>query len=167
MLEEVICPDCGGVVGAQPGDERQACTCFQQRRTPVYTPPEPVDDSPPPPVEKLCRLCGKNVAGHRRMKDSLGYLCLACAKADRREDDGLVSCAECGKRLKPMGLVDYAGTKICRTCFNDHKEMSKFQAPPPNLSVYDDREKRSLKMWLAVGGVLLLIILLTSLHILH
>ena len=169
MSEELICPDCGGFIGATPGEGRQVCICFQERLTPAFTPTVTTEEIAEPVVQKLCRVCGKDLAGHRRLKDSTGYICLDCDNKERgvysEANDGLVSCAECGKRLKPAGLVNYSGTMICRTCFNDHKEMSKFQAPPPNLSVFDDRAKRSLKTMLIVGGVLGVIVLLAFFHV--
>src|SRR5436305_1177879 len=60
--------------------------------------------------EKLCVNCGKNVSGHRRVKDSRGYLCYACAKAERAaEREGKVRCMECRKMIRPEGLVAYNG----------------------------------------------------------
>src|ERR1700722_18346956 len=70
MANEMICPDCGGVVGASETTAAgPPCTCFTN---PAAT--ETAVDVPSP-KEKICALCGKDVSGHRRVKDSRGYIC--------------------------------------------------------------------------------------------
>lgn len=166
--EALICPDCGGVIGATSNDVKP-CTC-----APVATKTRAHDEPiAPAPVEpervapkKICRICGKDLAGHRRLKDSLGYVCVACANDEAEaKEAGLVSCGECGRKLKPAGLIDYHGTKICRKCFADHQELSKFKAPPPDLTQHKQHEKESLKTLLIIGAVLLIIILLATFKI--
>jgi hypothetical protein len=170
MSEEVICPECGGVIGASPGGDVKVCTCH----TADYHPDEKVaraaeaqvaaEQASMPKVEKICRICGKNLSGHRRIKDKFGYICLACDQDEKDATaEGLVSCGECGRKLKPAGLIDYHGTKICRRCFADHQEISKFKAPPPKLELHDEHEKKRLYILLAVAGVLGIIVLLSAL----
>jgi hypothetical protein len=172
MPDEVICPDCGGVIGAAPGADVKVCTCH----APDYHPDEKLaravevqvarEQASMPTVEKLCRVCGKNLAGHRRLKDKHGYICPACAQDEKdAEAAGLVSCGECGRKLKPAGLLDYHGTMICKRCFTDHQELSKFKAPPPKLELHDQQEKKRLYILLAIAGVLGVIVLLSALGI--
>lgn len=170
MSDEVICPECGGVIGGTPDGDVKVCRCH----TADYHPDAKLAAAAEaqakarqetmPTVEKICRMCGKNLSGHRRLKDKHGYICLACAQDEKdAEAAGLVSCGECGRRLKPAGLIDYHGTKICRKCFADHQEISKFKAPPPKLELHDQTERKRLYVLLAIAGVLGIIVLLSYL----
>lgn len=169
MSDELLCPDCHGVIGAEPGGPLRPCACFEGDK--YRAPPEEVIHAAEEAqaqaaakietVEKICRLCGKNVAGHRRLRDALGYTCLACAKGE--EDAaaaGLVRCGECSKQLKPAGLVDYHGTMICKKCYMDHQEMTKFKAPPPNLNAHMDEQRKSVQRTLLIVGACVVFLLL-------
>ncbi|MGC4034062.1 MAG: hypothetical protein QM754_20465 [Tepidisphaeraceae bacterium] len=136
-------------------------------------------EAPEPPLpdlasgEKRCRVCNKDLKGHRRLKDSRGYICVACDKAERRQDEvadaqdlNLIPCPECGRKLKAEGITTVNGMVMCKTCAVDHKELNKFKAPPPTLGRGKEAEKRRLYIMLGVGGVLLLIILLNRLGLL-
>lgn len=167
--EALICPDCGGVIGATDPDVKH-CTCApitpKSARADEPENAPPIEPERPAPVKKICRICGKDLAGHRRLKDSLGYICVPCANGEAEaQEAGLVPCGECGRKLKPAGLIDYHGTKICRKCFADHQELSKFKAPPPDLTQHKQHEKESLKTLLIIGAILLLIILLATFKI--
>ncbi|MBC7783093.1 MAG: hypothetical protein H7144_04570 [Burkholderiales bacterium] len=169
MAEAIICPDCGGVVGGDRASGVQVCQCFasrgdyEAREQPAVEAARIAAEK----VDKRCRVCGKNLSGHRRVKDSRGYMCLPCMKAEEEAAvEGLIACAECGRHLKPDGLIDYHGVRICKKCFNDHKELSRFRAPPPNPALINDHEKQSLKKYLIIAGILLAIIALASLGIL-
>jgi hypothetical protein len=155
MSVDLVCPDCGGIIGATPGDGRNPCTCFGQSPSKHDTVAieSPVKDLNA--QQKVCITCGKDVTGHRRVKDSRGYMCYACAKQERAaEKAGTVPCAECGKRVKPAGLVLYGTIKICKTCFNDHKETGKRAVRKIATRHYELHEKRTL-IWLSVAFVIL------------
>lgn len=182
MAVDLICPDCGGVIGGQGVDSegRGPCTCFQTDTNsdaprsekgdssdtvsiPVPTPATSTGAAPAAVVSsepaKLCIVCGKNVSGHRRVKDSRGYLCYDCAKKEiHAEKDGTVRCAECSRRIRPDGLVDYNGMKICKKCFSDHKEVERFKKKVATHQ-YDAVEKRSVKIYAIIFGILALILI--------
>ncbi len=172
MSDEIRCPDCGGVVGAEPDAGVKVCQCSSSAYHPsdemVAAAEAKLAEAAAAPVvvEKICRACGKNLAGHRRIKDSLGYICVKCAEAEEEaREAGLVSCAECNRKLKPAGLIDFHGSMICRKCFADHQEMGRYKAPPPKLDGHVAHEQRSLKTMLIIAAVLLVIILLSTLGI--
>lgn len=168
MSDQVICPDCGGVIGASETDGVKVCHC---RPVDYHPDPKLADQTESqlrsqqaliPVAEKICRICGKDLSGHRRLKDRYGYICLDCDRKEKQAaEQGLVSCGECGKKLKPEGLIDYHGTRICRKCFADHQEVSKFKAPPPKLDQHDAYEKKRLYILLVIAAVLGLIGLLS------
>ncbi len=159
MSVDIVCPECGGVIGGTGADGRRACTCNVVSKSDtvrIEVPIPDVNDSP----KKVCISCGKNVEGHRRVKDSRGYMCYSCAKEEMRtEKEGTVRCAECGKRVKPAGLVAYDGIKICRKCFNDHKELKKKVVKKVATRHYDVHEKQTLIWVSVVFGVLLILVL--------
>lgn len=167
MSEELTCPDCGGVIGGEPGAGRQPCRCFEQRKSVVVAnapePPEPLIPSGPDPSspgEKLCRVCKKNLKGHRRLKDSRGYICVPCAEAEEaaNDDPSLIPCPECNRKLKVDGLTTYQGAVMCKRCAADMKELHKYKAPPPGLVNHHKHEKARLQKQLLFAGILLLII---------
>jgi hypothetical protein len=170
MSDGLICPDCGGVIGASEHAGVKVCHCAAERfRIDEKLAREAeakvaAEAAAPAVVEKKCRVCHRNLSGHRRIKDHDGYICLACAKQEQEDKAaGLVSCAECSRKLKPAGLIDYHGMRICRRCFADHQDLSKFKAPPPKLDQHDKHEKKRMKVLLIITLVLGLISLLSYL----
>jgi hypothetical protein len=168
MAVDLICPDCGGVIGAtaKTADGREPCSCFKDE-TPRAENSDTV--SIPTPTagtdaadfkEKICFVCGKNVAGHRRVKDSRGYLCYDCAKAEvKQEKAGTIPCAECGRRVKEGGLVNYGGIRICRKCHEDHKETQKKAVKKVATKHFDVHEKKNLIIIAVIFVVLALIVI--------
>jgi hypothetical protein len=154
MSTKVVCPDCGGVIGElSPGDV--PCKCLLESE-PMLEQNTPSDTATieSPRGEKVCHNCGKNVAGHRRVKDSRGYLCYQCAKAERAaEREGKVRCKECRKMIRPEGLVAYNGKMICRSCFGHHQETARFKKKVSTKG-YEAHEKRNLMI---LGGLFVLL----------
>src|SRR5581483_5890443 len=79
MAVDLICPDCGGIIGGVGRDSegRGPCTCVNHDDPPrangsdtVSIPSLKGGYDAADGREKLCIVCGKNVAGHRRVKDS-------------------------------------------------------------------------------------------------
>lgn len=171
MAVDLICPDCGGVIGGTGinADGRGPCTCFKDSPSngsasdpsdTVSIPAPAAGHDPSDFQEKLCIVCGKNVAGHRRVKDSRGYLCYDCAKAEiRQEKAGTIPCAECGRRVKEGGLVNYGGIRICRKCHEDHKEAKRKAVKKVATHHFDAHEKKGLIVLLVIFVILGLIVL--------
>src|SRR4051794_15533683 len=94
MPEIVRCPDCGGIVGAtEATDEGRPCTCFTQPDHRTDDDSHGTDVMPSQGAaspQKFCRVCGKDLTGKKRLKDSLGYWCPECAKEDalKKEEKG-------------------------------------------------------------------------------
>lgn len=184
VYDELTCPECGGQIGGAGGNGLKPCQCFVEkpkpkRRAPLPDDPDPIDMVPlapadgdakpkPPPVtadgKKLCRVCGKDLTGRTRMKDSQGYICKACsdaeyaAEADAERD--AMECPECHRKLKPEAFVEYRGSLICKRCRADHLETDKLKVGKVELVKHAEVEKQSVVRWAIVAGVLLLIGLL-------
>jgi hypothetical protein len=229
MSDELICPDCGGIIGAtEITDEGKPCQCFAvAKKTAVATqspsaafaksgasaqplPTEslramglnPVElysitDSPPAPgdssgnsgthealassgfsqasvspqgpvVSKLCFKCGKDVAGHQRVKDSRGYMCMDCHRAEVAEEKANPRCADCSRRVKEAALVEFEGRRICGKCRSDHMAIVQHEQrfSPIKAGTYKEAEKQQIKWMVGIVAVLLFIIILHKLHIL-
>jgi DNA-directed RNA polymerase subunit RPC12/RpoP len=160
MVGEILCPDCGGVVGAtQASEVGEPCRCFAEK------PRQKADESTePPPVElprpKICVLCGADVDGKKRVKDSRGYTCYECAKAEeKRELGGRVRCRVCGHLVKETSLAEYEGTKMCSKCYSERTALKKQRIKQIGFTGARSRfEFSQVYQLLAIMGVLALII---------
>ena len=142
-------------------------TSFGQRFTATDLDATPADVAPapePPPAAavKVCRACGTDVAGRRRYRDDLGYLCHDCKKAEElRLNQGRVACRVCGKPVLPENLTEYEGTRMCPKCHGERIAMRKQEIQRIGFKGARNRDElRQLYVYLAIGGVLLFFILL-------
>src|SRR4051812_1742027 len=183
----IHCPDCGGVVGAtQTTDAGFPCTCFQTDRAGADDADNnnnggggglgaaPMDPSgtqvldAPRDGAKVCWKCGKDLSGHRRFRDSYGYWCKDCHRADQRvrteqEEEGKVKCAGCGRMVRSDVLQAYEGELICSRCLKERRDIKaagskRFRAVSDKA--YKKTEYLRLAILLGVVALLGLIILL-------
>jgi hypothetical protein len=167
MIGELLCPDCGGVVGATETTEAgPPCRCFVKDPADLEKSGDTVSDAPAVevPVAKLCRICGKDVTGHKRVRDHLGYYCYECAKEQElKEHQGRVRCQVCGHLVKPESLTPYEGTKMCPKCHNERIEARQQQIKRMGFKGARTREEiRQLKNLLMIIGVLVVIMLFSA-----
>jgi ribosomal protein L34E len=162
--ELMICPECGGIIGAdEASDQGKPCTCFKTKGdTSVMG--KAVSDV------KVCWKCGKDVTGLKRARDSNGYWCYDCHKADKAKNAPQgVRCAECGRKVAETALIDFEGMLICTKCRDDHAELArhkkKFRAKVGD-SAYQAHDRKRLFLMLGFVGVLVLIIVLRHLKLL-
>jgi hypothetical protein len=184
----IHCPDCGGVVGAtRTTDAGVPCTCFQRDRngngngaeaaatSGSYGLPDPsgthVMDSPAPREgAKLCWKCGKDLSGHRRFKDSYGYWCKDCHRADQRvrteqEEEGKIKCASCGRAVRSDVLQAYEGDLICSRCLKERREIK--QAGSKRFRAVSDKAYKQTeytRLFILLGVVVLLGLIILLRH---
>jgi ribosomal protein S27E len=165
---EVICPDCGKVIAPEGAVENsRRCRCAELELSPSGSAGtlEPVSDaagaSSAAPVEKKCFVCGRDLAGRKRLKDHLGrYWCRECARADERakrhEED--LRCPDCGRVFPVARLVYFQATRVCKTCFREReKELERKLLKSGIEKVHKKQEWLSIKVLAAiVVGLLLL-----------
>jgi DNA-directed RNA polymerase subunit RPC12/RpoP len=173
MIGELVCPDCGGVVGATETTEAgPPCRCFVSdnvsKSETVADVPPPVE-APPVPAAKVCRICGKDVSGEKRVKDHAGYYCVPCAKEEeKKEHQGRVRCRVCGHLVKEENLTLYEGTKMCPKCQRERVELQKQQIKRIGFKAARTRaELQQIYMMLAALGVLLVIMAYGGWKLLH
>ena len=164
MAVDLICPDCGGIIGGSgtDADGRGPCTCCRDRpgdsSDTVSIPVAPKQRELKIDSVKRCILCGKDVTGHRRVKDSRGYLCYDCAKKEIHvEKAGTIPCADCKRRIKEAGLINYQGRRICKICYDFHKEQERLKKKVPTEH-YEAHEKRTIIILSVVFSILALIL---------
>src|SRR3954471_19904404 len=113
MSQIVRCPDCGGIVGAtEPSDEGAPCTCFNQQEF-RSADPSGTDVMPAQSPQKICRICGKDLTGKKRLKDRLGYWCPECAEEDKKriEEHG-TKCEQCGRGVPEKSMTSVDGKML-------------------------------------------------------
>ena len=162
MVGELHCPDCGGIVGAtETTEEGDPCRCFVDQSAAVES---EVGDRPvePPPVLKICRICGKDVSHSKRVRSPVGYACYDCDKEEeRRLNYGRVRCGACGHLTREESLTDYEGTNICPNCLTERTELKKQQLARMGFKGarrrYETKQVFQLVAVLVVLGVVILI----------
>ena len=112
-------------------------------------------------VEKVCRVCGKNLKGHRRYKDEKGYICVGC---DRDERLRRIPCAECGKPVPPEAMRPWGPISICTRCWADHESDPKMRIKRKVSSrPWEELERKTVLITSAILGGILFILLIISL----
>src|SRR4051812_5822978 len=170
MDTEVVCPDCGKIIAPEGAVENsRRCRCAENDFAPSAsgTSLDPVagasPDAPPPApaVEKKCFVCGKDLAGRKRLKDHLGrYWCRECAKADERakrhEED--LRCPDCGRVFPADKLVYFQVTRVCKTCYREREKQLERKLLKSGINkVQKKQEWTSIKVMAAIAlGLLIL-----------
>jgi DNA-directed RNA polymerase subunit RPC12/RpoP len=165
---KLTCPDCGGALGpAEPGVA--PCTCFQSRtlaedeasfnNAEQHGADTLNDTQHVETLSKSCFKCGANVAGKKRYKDSRGYMCADCNKAEiAAEKAGTTKCPECGRRLKETGLVEFRGQRMCKFCMNELRDADKKKIKVISGKNYDNQDRKTLKILIVIMILLALVI---------
>jgi hypothetical protein len=120
---------------------------------------------------KICCVCGKDVTGKKRAKDSRGYWCYDCHKAERKrekeaETSGKVRCPTCSRWVLPGAIVNFEDQKMCMSCKNArmeaHTGRKKFKEVGDKH--YDAHNRQRVLIMGVVLIVLLAIILISRMH---
>ena len=195
MAAEILCPDCGGVIGATEVNDGIGwpCTCGTGGSSqPGGRSPDDTDVDMPaftdeaagragaggasagtatakrtegPP--KPCITCGRDTNGHRRFKDHRGYMCYACAKAEQvQARAGSFKCEACGRWMPDQVKHAHLGKTICATCLGQEREAERKRPKKVDTSAHAAHERRNLYILLAIMAVLLTIVILRQVGVL-
>jgi hypothetical protein len=173
MSTELICPDCGGVIGGDPADSARACKCWANK-SPNGDLPGPdssgdtVIERQEAPRPKVCCQCGIDLTGKKRLRDSRGYWCYACHTLDKEANKPKGErCADCGRIVAEAALSEFEGRRICGPCRAERKELAKERRrlSPVKTDAHDRLAKQRLYWLLAILALLIVIIILQRLKI--
>jgi len=163
------CPTCGGLIGATTATSAgYPCTCFDSSADTVdepadllLSPASPAKAKSPSGTVKRCHKCGKDISGHRRFKDSLGYWCKDCHRLDKAQNTvAEARCPDCG-RMRPLDkLYMHDDHQICASCLKVRKsEADRAAHRAIAEQAHKSHERRGLYILLIVAGLLVLIVL--------
>ena len=168
MPQIVRCPDCGGIVGTtETTDEGPPCSCFE-------TPPpsQGENDSSgtqvmpsPAVIAKVCCVCGKDLAGKKRIKDSRGYWCPDCIREDEKKNEAKgVKCEKCSRVVPAQSLTSADGKMICSRCLREARQLrepgnKKFRAISDRT--YKEAEKKKIVIMVVVLIVLAILMFIS------
>jgi hypothetical protein len=179
MSTELICPDCGGVVGATETTEAgPPCRCFTPDAKSTATATvngasnggsasgsgASAHEIHHPADAKVCRVCGRDITHSPRYKDSSGYMCHACHVIDKEKAKPVgVKCKDCGRVVLESALIDFQGVKVCFKCHEDRVEKAAHDKKYGTVSNqnFQQYDKRTV---LIIGGIIGLLGLLILLH---
>src|SRR5215210_5208858 len=94
MATVTFCSGCGAALDLTDLADNRCPKCGQ---TAEFRPAESVEGV----VQKLCCICGADVAGQPRMKDKTGaYFCIPCGQADTKKKHAVgTPCKDCGDKF--------------------------------------------------------------------
>jgi hypothetical protein len=97
---------------------------------------------------KMCCVCGADVHGKVRYKDSDGrYWCATCNEADlqRRQP---ATCPDCSREMLAGDLQDFKGTMICQPCWEKRRQSAKREEGRLRaIEEAADEEERRRHLW--------------------
>ncbi len=109
-------------------------------------------------VNKVCCMCGVDLHGRTRYKDSSGrYWCPTCNEKDRLAKEP-ATCPDCNQSMTRADLVDFKGTAVCQSCWEKRRaaakrEEARLRALEEAIREEEER-KRRLKIYLSVGLIM-------------
>jgi formylmethanofuran dehydrogenase subunit E len=110
----------------------------------------------PQPGQKICCVCGKDVAHEERFKDKKGrYWCYECGVEDshRRHQNDLVKCPDCGEQVPEKDLVEYEGRHFCQGCVDKRTKAARREAARKAAAEEAERESERKRKQIIVGSV--------------
>lgn len=74
---------------------------------------------------KACCMCGTDLSGHTRFKDSRGrYWCPECNQKDELKKQP-ATCPDCAGEFTRADLIEFKGTPVCNPCWEKRKASAK------------------------------------------
>jgi len=140
------------------------CTCFVEESTATNVNDNDATVSGQEAPVKMCVKCGKDLTGKKRLKDSHGYWCVECHKADVAEKAPQgVPCPKCGRIVKQETLVSVDGHNICSRCAREKRALKKAGSKKyRQLDTQHFEQAEKSKLWIMV--VVLVVLALFAIY---
>jgi hypothetical protein len=129
--------------------------------------------APAAPGTKLCCVCGKDVAGHKRYKDHTGrYWCEQCKLGNLMPGAG-VPCPDCHIPFPADKLVDYKDehgeARLCDSCASKRRlavkrEHSRLAAAAEEVRRREEKKKQLTIIGAIVAALIVVGVLWWLLH---
>jgi len=121
--------------------------------------------APEPVKAKICCVCGANVAGEKRYKDSLGrYWCCDCAKSDAQPKKS-AACPDCGQAFAASDLVEFEKLHLCRGCVEKRQKQAKRAAA--RQAWVAEEAQRQHRHWVWMVASLAIVVALLVIYALY
>jgi hypothetical protein len=107
-------------------------------------------------VEKICCVCGKDVAHEERFKDKKGrYWCYTCGVEDshKRHRNDLVKCPDCGESFSKNDLVEHEGHHLCQGCADKRVKAAKREVARKAAAEEAERAAERKRKQMIVGSL--------------
>jgi hypothetical protein len=114
-------------------------------------------------IEKICVVCGANVAGRPRLKDRQGqYFCIECGEADSERKHGVgTPCTDCKKKFPDAQLHLHKGEQVCEACLAARHTAERDAARKLRAVHEEEETRRARKIQIAVGvGIVVVAVVL-------
>ena len=115
------------------------------------------------PGQKICCVCGKDVAQGERFKDKKGrYWCYTCGVADshKRHANDQTKCPDCGESFSSNDLIEHEGHHLCRGCVDKRVKAVKREASRKAAAEEAGRASERTRKRIVVGSVAFAIVAL-------
>ncbi len=174
MSTELICPDCGGVIGGDSTDPGRSCHCWANKSADGElgggqdASGDTIVEKTDGPRAKVCCQCGTDLTGKKRLRDSRGYWCYACHKLDKEANKPKGQrCADCGRIVAEAALSDFEGRMVCAACRAEGKDLARERRrlSPVKTHAHDELAKQRVYWLFGILAVLVIIIILRQLKI--
>jgi hypothetical protein len=152
MATVTFCSGCGAALDLADLADNRCPKCGQ---TAEFRPAESVDGV----VQKICCICGADVAGQPRMKDKTGaYFCIPCGKADSQKKHSVgTPCKDCGNKFPDEQLHLHNGEKVCEPCLGKRREKQRENSRKFRAQAYEDDRKHTIHIQIGAGVAALVV----------
>jgi hypothetical protein len=113
------------------------------------------------PAGKACCVCGTDLSGRTRFKDSQGrYWCPTCNEKDQLAKEP-AACPDCNAQMTRADLVEFKGVPVCKECWEKRRQVARREEARiqrAEEAAREDAERR--RRWFTLGIVAAVVVVL-------
>ena len=114
--------------------------------------------------QKICCVCGKDVAHEERFKDKKGrYWCYTCGVEDshKRHHNDETKCPDCGQSFPSKEIVEHEGHHLCHGCMEKRVKAAKREAARKAAALEAERTSERKRKQMIYGSISFAVIALS------